>query len=184
MVTSDTTGTILTCTATSSGGGTTFKSVTIKRDTTAPTLSPTVSPDPVARDSSATATSNATDATSGVASESCDPVDTSSIGPGSVTCTATDLAGNTATADASYTVVNPDSTAPVIMPSVIGTIGTNDWYTSDVSVSWTVTRFRVRHRQQRRLRRHYHHQRHDRNNADLHSNEWGWDGIPVSHDHA
>ncbi len=138
VVTSDTAGTTLTCTATSEGG-TASELVTIKRDATAPTLAPTVSPNPVAVNESSTATSNATEATSGVASESCDPVDTSSIGPGSVTCTATDLAGNTSTADASYTVVNPDSTAPVITPSVIGTIGTNDWYTSDVSVSWTVT---------------------------------------------
>jgi hypothetical protein len=32
-----------------------------------------------------------------------------------------------------------DSTAPEITPTVTGTIGTNDWYRSDVSVSWSVT---------------------------------------------
>ncbi|MCO5176874.1 MAG: hypothetical protein M9890_07905 [Thermomicrobiales bacterium] len=32
----------------------------------------------------------------------------------------------------------PDSTAPVITPTVNGTLGANDWYTSDVAVSWSV----------------------------------------------
>jgi len=31
-----------------------------------------------------------------------------------------------------------DSSAPVITPTVIGTLGINGWYTSDVAVSWTV----------------------------------------------
>jgi hypothetical protein len=31
-----------------------------------------------------------------------------------------------------------DTTAPVITPSITGTLGTNDWYTSDVNLSWTV----------------------------------------------
>ena len=33
----------------------------------------------------------------------------------------------------------PDTTPPVIQPNVSGTQATNDWYTSDVSVSWSVT---------------------------------------------
>ena len=73
-------------------------------DATAPTLAPTVSPNPVILNGSATATPNASDATSGVATSSCDPVDTSSVGSHSVNCTATDKAGNTATGSASYTV--------------------------------------------------------------------------------
>jgi len=37
-------------------------------------------------------------------------------------------------------VVPPsDATPPVIMPNVSGTLGNNGWYTSDVSVSWSVT---------------------------------------------
>src|SRR5690606_14901732 len=32
----------------------------------------------------------------------------------------------------------PDSTAPVITPTANGTLGANDWYTSDVAVSWRV----------------------------------------------
>lgn len=31
-----------------------------------------------------------------------------------------------------------DSTPPVITPSVVGTLGNNGWYTSDVTVSWSV----------------------------------------------
>lgn len=31
-----------------------------------------------------------------------------------------------------------DTTAPVITPSVVGTLGNNGWYTSDVTVSWSV----------------------------------------------
>lgn len=32
-----------------------------------------------------------------------------------------------------------DTTPPVVAPSVIGTLGNNGWYTSNVGVSWTVT---------------------------------------------
>jgi hypothetical protein len=37
-----------------------------------------------------------------------------------------------------YTAPIPDSTPPVISPTVTGTLGTNEWYTSDVNLSWTV----------------------------------------------
>ena len=44
------------------------------------------------------------------------------------------------TANVSVTVNAPtDQTAPVIAPNVTGTQGSNGWYTSNVSVSWTVT---------------------------------------------
>ena len=33
----------------------------------------------------------------------------------------------------------PDATPPVITPTVSGTLGNNDWYVSDVTVTWTVT---------------------------------------------
>jgi hypothetical protein len=69
-------------------------------DSTDPTLSPTVSPNPVLLNGSATANPNADDATSGVDIADCDPVVTSSVGSHSVDCTATDKAGNTASASA------------------------------------------------------------------------------------
>ena len=77
----------------------------INIDKTAPVLNPTVSPDPLFLNGTATAAANATDALSGIASQSCDAVDTSSVGYGTVACTATDLAGNTATANVAYRVV-------------------------------------------------------------------------------
>ena len=76
----------------------------VKRDATAPTLNPSVSPNPVLLNGSATASANATDATSGIASHSCGTVVTSSVGSHTVACTATDNAGNTTNANASYSV--------------------------------------------------------------------------------
>ena len=35
-------------------------------------------------------------------------------------------------------VAPPDSTPPAITPNVSGTLGTNGWYVSDVTVSWSV----------------------------------------------
>lgn len=102
-ITADTSGTTLTCTATSLGG-TATQSVTITRDATAPALAPGVAPNPIVLGGNATATANATDAMSGIAAQSCDPLDTGSVGAKSVACTATDAAGNTATAQANYTV--------------------------------------------------------------------------------
>lgn len=91
-----------TCQATSDGG-TDSKSVTIKRDATAP--APMVSPNPVPLNGSATASPNANDATSGIAVAACDPVDTGSVGGHCIACTPTDQAGNTASATAGYTVL-------------------------------------------------------------------------------
>jgi hypothetical protein len=92
-------------TATDSAGNTADTTVSgIKIDRAAPTLAPSVSPNPVFLGGIATTSPNATDALSGVASQSCVGVDTSRVGSYTVTCTATDRAGNTATATAAYTV--------------------------------------------------------------------------------
>ena len=37
------------------------------------------------------------------------------------------------------TTLSTDSTPPVVTPTVTGTLGNADWYTSDVEVSWSVT---------------------------------------------
>jgi hypothetical protein len=79
--------------------------VSVKIDTTAPTLVPSVSPNPLRLGQSASANPNAGDALSGIASQSCEPLDSSSIGVKSVSCTATDLAGNSASASANYEVL-------------------------------------------------------------------------------
>jgi hypothetical protein len=77
----------------------------IKIDKTAPALAPSVSPNPVLLNGTATATAGATDTGSGVATQSCGTVLTSTVGTQTVTCTATDNAGNTATANATYQVI-------------------------------------------------------------------------------
>lgn len=76
----------------------------IKIDKTAPTLSPNVLPIPVLLNGSATASANASDTLSGLVSSACDAVVTNTVGTFNVNCTATDKAGNTATASVSYTV--------------------------------------------------------------------------------
>jgi len=76
----------------------------ISIDKTPPTLAPSVSPNPVVLNGSATASPNASDALSGLASASCGTVVTSSAGSFAVNCTATDKAGNSTNAPANYTV--------------------------------------------------------------------------------
>jgi hypothetical protein len=73
-------------------------------DATDPTLSPQVGPLPILLRGTAAATPGATDGTSGIASQSCGPVTTSTAGVHTITCTAKDLAGNTATASIDYVV--------------------------------------------------------------------------------
>jgi len=46
---------------------------------------------------------------------------------------------NGSTGTVTQTVISPDSTPPVITPTVTGTLGNNGWYTSNVNVSWSVT---------------------------------------------
>lgn len=67
--------------------------VVLNVDQTPPTLSVSF-PDPIFVGSNAVATPTATDATSGVASVSCDPLDTSTAGKKEIMCSATDHAGN------------------------------------------------------------------------------------------
>ena len=79
-------------------------------DTTPPTLAPTVQgsgPDGAVllNDPAAVATPNAGDGSgSGVASSSCETPNVSSVGARTLTCTATDVAGNTSAVEVSYVV--------------------------------------------------------------------------------
>jgi hypothetical protein len=92
---------------TDKAGNSAGDSVSFKFDDTNPTLSPSVSPNPVVLNGSATAAAGAADATSGVdaANTGCGPVSTSSVGAHSVACNATDVAGNQASASADYSVI-------------------------------------------------------------------------------
>ncbi|HSO29130.1 MAG TPA: choice-of-anchor Q domain-containing protein [Candidatus Sulfomarinibacteraceae bacterium] len=77
-----------------------------KLDQTPPTLTPTLNvaaPITIGQ-TGVVASPNATDATSGLASSSCGSVDTSSPGVQTVTCTATDNAGNVGSASLTYVV--------------------------------------------------------------------------------
>jgi hypothetical protein len=73
-------------------------------DATPPQLSPSITPGPVILHGTAVADPGATDNLAGIESASCAPVDTSSVGPHTVTCRATDKAGNTASVLYGYTV--------------------------------------------------------------------------------
>jgi hypothetical protein len=77
----------------------------INVDLTAPTLAPVVAPNPVLLNGSATATPNAGDALSGLAHASCGALVVNSVGAKSVSCSATDRAGNSASASTNYNVV-------------------------------------------------------------------------------
>ena len=141
-VNSDTAGTTFTCTVTSAGG-TSTKSITIKRDSVAPTLvfgAATPAPDAAGWNSSDVGVPfTASDALSGVFTTSPgSPVSITGTGTGlSAQVIVTDVAGNTAT----FTTpsVNIDRSAPMVTTNVSGTLGSNDWYTSDVQISWAVT---------------------------------------------
>jgi hypothetical protein len=138
----------VTCTATS-GGGATTRSLTLARDATPPVLA---CPAPLAfvQGAGGSVTASVTDALSGPAVASVSLwVDTSVIGAGSMTLSATDLAGNTGVVACGYEVV-PDPTAPVVTYSVEGptteaeglpmsrTAGA-PWYTGDVTVRFAVS---------------------------------------------
>lgn len=110
--------------------------VTVKIDRTAPTLAPSVTPDPLLLNSTATASANGSDALSGIASESCAALATATVGSKTVNCTVTDAAGNSASAGANYRVVYGfiGFRAPIVDP--------NAWYTApagrSVGFDWRV----------------------------------------------
>lgn len=87
--------------------------VTVSIDKTAPTLAPTVSPNPLLLHAITSATANGSDALSGIASSSCVALNTMSVGIKSTTCTVTDVAGNSASAAAGYRVIYGFSFGPL-----------------------------------------------------------------------
>jgi hypothetical protein len=88
----------------------------VKIDKTAPTLAPSLPATEFLLNAVVSATPNASDALSGIASATCDPVVTSQAGGFSVSCTATDNAGNTTTKSVSYTVKSPLSFGGFLSP--------------------------------------------------------------------
>ncbi len=121
----------LACTATNGTHSSLNDPLTAIVDQTAPTVSGTVSPNPVVVGSPATATASATDAVSGVATKSCQQPDTSTVGNKVLTCQATDHAGNPATVQVAYSVVPvPDTTPPVVTVTVdpSDAVSATGWY--------------------------------------------------------
>jgi hypothetical protein len=118
--------------------------VTIKRDATLPaaTITAPANGATYAFGQTVLASYSCTDTTSGTATctgpvASGSAIDTRSGGPKTFRVTATDKAGNVKATAVSYTVA--DATPPVIAPAVSGTLGNNGWYTSNVSVTWSVS---------------------------------------------
>lgn len=113
--------------------------LTLKIDKTAPTISYTVTPTPNFSNwnkTDAVVTFTCTDAISGI--DSCTPPVTISNDGGNqtVTGTAVDKAGNTATVTAT---VNLDKTAPTITSALSQSPNANGWNNTPVTVSYTCT---------------------------------------------
>ena len=133
----------------SSVGGTESSSTVVKRDTAAPvvTITGVTDGDRFELGNEPAPECTTTDATSGVAAEATMDIVPAETNPGdgtgnfTVSCNgAEDNAGNTNTESLIYTITAPaDSTPPEIRYEITGTLGNDDWYTSDVSLSWTVT---------------------------------------------
>ncbi|WP_394751875.1 HYR domain-containing protein [Crenothrix sp.] len=142
-------GQTFSCIATSAGGTSTpVVTSVIKVDTVAPVLVGVPAAFTQQASSPTGATVNytlptATDTFSGVNGVvSCLPASgaTLPIGANTITCSATDNAGNSKSASFVVTVLAaPDTTPPVITPTVTGTMGQNGWFIGPVTVSWSAT---------------------------------------------
>lgn len=106
-VTSDTHGVTFTCSATSAGG-TATESVTIRRDATVPVIAYSGNAGVYTVDQTVAITCAASDATSGVASHTCEDVNgeayTFALGSNTRSATALDNAGNSGSGSTSFTV--------------------------------------------------------------------------------
>ncbi len=128
---------VITASVTDKAGNTEDMSFTIMVDTTAPVISGAVDRTPNAQNwykDSVTITFTAADATSGLASENPQTVVLNNEGADqSATRTATDNAGNTASATVDN--IDIDKTAPATSHILSDTVGTAGWYTTDVTVT-------------------------------------------------
>jgi hypothetical protein len=112
----------------------------VQVDKTPPALNVMVNPNPVLLNGSATVTSGAADALSGLASQGCGALVLNSAGVKSVTCTAMDNAGNSNSAIASYTVgytflgfLEPVNNPPVINTGKAGKTYPVKWQLTDAN---------------------------------------------------
>jgi hypothetical protein len=134
------------CTAEDGLGGSTSDSVTVKVDKSPPDIGShgdvtESTTDPGGKNVSFSPPS-ASDNVSGPPSVSCSPASGShfNVGNTTVSCRATNDAGLESSPSTFTVTVNfVDNTPPVITHSISGTAGDAGWYTSDVTVTWTVT---------------------------------------------
>jgi len=138
-VTGDTVATALACTATNSAGLAATATVTLKIDKTAPVVTAEPTSKPASKGwytQPVTVSFLGIDAISGIAS--CTPP-VSYSGPdtknASVAGSCTNVAGLSATATTSFKY---DASPPLVNSVVSGTQGANGWYTSNVTVGWTL----------------------------------------------
>lgn len=107
VVSSNTTGTVVSCTGTSAGGSTT-SSVTVKRDATPPSITFAGNAGSYSVEQGVNISCTATDLMSGLAESHCPGVVRNAyelaVGVNTLNASASDNAGNTATASASFTV--------------------------------------------------------------------------------
>ncbi len=120
------------------GNAETPKTLTVKVDKTAPSISSSQSPAAVDgwNNSNVTVSFKCEDVGSGIASCTPDQVVSTEGRDQKVTGTATDNAGNTASADH---LVNLDKTAPTVDASVDRAPNGNGWYNGDVTVTFSAS---------------------------------------------
>jgi probable HAF family extracellular repeat protein len=124
VVSADTSGVPVTC-ASTSAGGTTTQSVTVRRDATAPVVAFAAHPAGYVADQKIVIPCTASDATSGIAT-TCQGINLAAsslpLGNNTRTTTATDMAGNTTTASTTFTIVAVGQTPPSAIVQPDGTI--------------------------------------------------------------
>jgi hypothetical protein len=142
----ETSGYTASCTAEDGLGGSTSDSVTVKVDKSPPSIDShgdvtESTTDPGGKNVSFSLP-GASDSVSGPPSVSCSPASGShfNVGNTTVSCRATNQAGlESGPSTFTVTVNFVDNTPPVITHSISGTAGNGGWYTSDVTVTWSVT---------------------------------------------
>lgn len=121
-VSADTQSQQITCTATSDGG-TSTKTVTVKLDATKPVIAYAGAQATYTVDQTINITCSASDATSGLASNTCAPITGRaygfSLGAHTFSATATDNAGNTRSASVTFTVVATAQSMPSVITALV-----------------------------------------------------------------